>query len=55
MLNVKTASADELNERAALLAGEIQANEQENEILQRELNGVYAEIDARRDTPTPRN
>lgn len=46
-INVKTAGAHELNERAALLVSEIDANEQENAILQQELNGIHAEIDAR--------
>lgn len=47
MFNVKTATKDQLDDRARFLANEIEDNEQENQLLQRELNVIYKELDDR--------
>lgn len=36
----------EMLDRINLLAGEIDANEEENRMMQEEINGLYAKIDA---------
>ena len=49
MNEVAKKSADELTTRQKLLEGEIQANEDENQVLQAELDQIYAEQNRRRD------
>lgn len=47
-MDLNTASPEELTERQKLLESEIQANEEENSMLQAELDNIYAEQNQRR-------
>lgn len=48
MIDLKTATPEELKSRQKLLESEIDANEEENRMYQEELNQVYAEQDRRK-------
>ena len=46
----------EMKDRISLLGGEIDANEEENRVMQEEINSLYAKIDAgdfERSVPAP--
>jgi len=47
MEDLASKTAEHLMERQRVLEGEIEANEEENRILQRELDAIYAEQDRR--------
>ncbi len=48
MKDLKNATPEDLTARQKLLENEIQANDEENAMLQQELDGIYAEQDSRR-------
>jgi hypothetical protein len=48
MTNIATTPDQDLAQRQRVLEGEIQANEEENRVLQAELDEIYAEQDRRR-------
>ena len=48
MKDLKNATPEELTARQKLLENEIQANDEENAMLQQELDGIDAEQDSRR-------
>ena len=47
-MGLKAATPEELTARQKLLEGEIEANEEENRVLQAELDKIYAAQDRRR-------
>ena len=47
-MDLKAATPEELTARQKLLESEIEANEEENRMLQEELDKIYAEQDKRR-------
>ena len=50
--SIKIEFPQEMLTRQRILEGEIQANEEENAVLQRELSSIYAEQDRLRDLTT---
>lgn len=47
-MDLKTATPEDLSARQRLLESEIEANEEENRMMQAELDQIYAEQDLRR-------